>query len=113
MPFRDPLPQVDVTEAQSRVRDGALLLDVREAFEFAQVHAADAVNLPLSALQARHTELDPAQPVAVICRSGNRSAMAAQFLRQFGIDAVNVAGGMAAWQRAGLPVSSPVHARTA
>ena len=99
--------QVPVAEADRRVREGALLLDVREAFEFASVHASDAVNLPLSDLQVRHGELDPNVPVAVICRSGNRSDMAAQFLRQLGFDAVNVVGGMAAWQGSGLPMSAP------
>jgi rhodanese-related sulfurtransferase len=43
-------------------------------------------------------------PVYVICASGNRSLAAADYLIRTGIDARSVAGGTAAWQRAGLPV---------
>lgn len=42
--------------------------------------------------------------VYVICRSGNRSAVATQALRDAGLDARDVDGGMSAWVRAGLPV---------
>jgi rhodanese-related sulfurtransferase len=108
-----PLPELPATEAHRRVRDGAQLVDVRELPEFAQGHAPDAINLPLSKLALRHGDLDPGRPVAVLCRSGNRSAMAVQYLRQLGFDAVNVSGGMIAWERSGLPVGAPERARTA
>ncbi len=42
-------------------------------------------------------------PVYVICAAGGRSAQGAAFLTQSGVDAVNVTGGMTAWQQAGLP----------
>lgn len=98
--------QLSVKEALQRVDGGALLLDVREPYEFAQSRADGAVNLPLSELQSRYTELDADRPIAVICRSGNRSDLAAGFLRQAGFDAVNVVGGMLAWQREELPMSA-------
>jgi rhodanese-related sulfurtransferase len=98
--------QLSVTEAYERVHDGALLLDVRESYEFAQTCAVGAVNLPLSELEARYTELDADRPIAVICRSGNRSDLAAGFLRQAGFDAANVVGGMIAWQREDLPLAT-------
>jgi rhodanese-related sulfurtransferase len=44
--------------------------------------------------------------VAVICRSGNRSAAATRFLRRHGLDVVNVSGGMVAWERRGLPIAT-------
>jgi rhodanese-related sulfurtransferase len=98
--------QVSVGVTHQRVGAGALLLDVREPHEFAQGRADGAVNLPLSELQARYTELDASRRIAVICRSGNRSDLAAGFLRQVGFDAVNVVGGMLAWRREGLPMAA-------
>lgn len=97
------IPAIPVEEV-SDLAD-ALLLDVREPFEFAAGHAPGAVNVPLGQLAA--TAVDGNHRVAVICRSGNRSAMAVGHLRQRGIDAVNVTGGMAAWVAAGLPVEQP------
>ncbi len=99
--------QLSVTEAYERVDGGALLLDVREPYEFTQGRADGALNLPLSEFQARYTELDADRPIAVICRSGNRSDLAAEFLRKAGFNAVNVVGGMLAWQREGLPMAAP------
>lgn len=100
--------QVSVGDAHQQVDAGTLLLDVREPYEFARGRARGAVNLPLSELQSRVGELDRDRPIAVICRSGNRSDLAAGFLRQVGLDAVNVAGGMLAWQREALPMAGPV-----
>jgi len=57
------------------VADGALLLDVRTPGEFADGHVQGALNVPVQVLESRIAELDPARPVVVYCRSGNRSAM--------------------------------------
>jgi rhodanese-related sulfurtransferase len=84
------------------------LLDVREDDEWAAGHAEGALHLPMSDFVARYGELTDAAPadgkVFVICRSGGRSAQVAQYLIQQGIDAVNVVGGMQAWESAGRPV---------
>ncbi|MFD9813230.1 rhodanese-like domain-containing protein [Streptomyces sp. NPDC059080] len=84
------------------------LLDVREDDEWTAGHAEGALHLPMSDFVARYGELTEAAPadgkVYVICRSGGRSAQVAQYLIQQGIDAVNVAGGMQAWESAGRPV---------
>jgi rhodanese-related sulfurtransferase len=102
----DPLPEIPAAEAHHRAQQGeVLLLDVREAFELAQARVAGAVNIPLGELSVRHAELDRDRPVAVICRSGNRSAMAVAHLRQLGIDAVNVADGLIGWHGADLPLA--------
>ncbi|MDH6572972.1 rhodanese-related sulfurtransferase [Streptomyces sp. SAI-117] len=84
----------------------AVLLDVREPYEWQAGHAPGAVHLPLSALAAgaglpAHAQ---ARPLLVICRSGNRSRQAAELLVARGAQAVDVVGGMRDWARAGLPV---------
>lgn len=68
------------------------LLNVGEAFELAEIRGPDAISIPLRELVTRQAERDGDRPVAVIYRSGNRSAMTVQHLRQPGVDAANVAG---------------------
>ncbi|RFU39554.1 rhodanese-like domain-containing protein [Actinomadura logoneensis] len=102
--------RISPEQARRRVADGeAVLLDVREGTEWKAGHAPEAVHLPLSRL-ASGAKLPAAarnKPVVVICRSGGRSRQAAQILAGRGVDAVDVAGGMSAWARAGLPVTGP------
>jgi rhodanese-related sulfurtransferase len=99
-----PIPSIAPQQASEELANaGALLLDVRERAEFEDVRAPDALLLPMSELQARAAEL-PARPLLVICEAGSRSLAATNYLRMLGRDATNVAGGMIAWQRAGLPV---------
>ena len=102
----DTLPEISATEAHQRVQQGALLLDIRETFELDQVRVPSAAHIPLGELGTRHDELDRGRQVAVICRSGNRSAMAVQHLRQVGIDAANIAGGLIGWHAADLPLET-------
>jgi rhodanese-related sulfurtransferase len=102
-----------VTVQQAAVRTGhaggggdAVLLDVREPYEWQAGHAPRAVYLSLSALAAGAELPSEAQspPLIVICRSGNRSRQAAQLLVARGARAVDVVGGMRDWAEAGLPV---------
>lgn len=96
---------VDVAEAKRRHESGALVVDVREPHEFRQGHVPSARHIPLGALGTRLKEIPLDREVLVICHSGNRSGVAQRLLLQNGYErVVNVAGGMAAWQRAGLPV---------
>ena len=95
---------VSVVEAQRLVEDGALLLDVREDDEWAEVHAPDATHLPMSRLREHVESLPVDRPIACICHIGGRSSMVASALRDAGFFAVNVTGGMDAWEAAGLPV---------
>ena len=95
----------DVTpqEARDRREPGATLLDVREDDEWSVGHAPDAVHVPLAGAgdaAARFT----GQEVLTVCRSGTRSAKAAETLAQSGVEVRNVAGGMTAWAAAGLPM---------
>ncbi|MGW7369010.1 rhodanese-like domain-containing protein [Streptomyces sp. NPDC054841] len=106
--------RVDPAEARERTRDpgGSVLLDVRDAHEWAASHATGVIHLPLTALAAAAALPTPARdrPLVVICRSGNRSRSAAELLTARSLTAVDVTGGMVAWTRAGLPV---VHGRGA
>lgn len=108
MTVPNALPTIDVGEAERRLREDParpLLLDVREPNEFAEVRAPGAVLLPTSTFAARLGELPPDRPLLVICHVGGRSAAVTGFLTRTGrTDVVNVAGGMDAWERAGLPL---------
>lgn len=102
------IPTIDVAEAERRLREdpaSPLLVDVREANEFEDVRAPGAVLVPMSAFAARAGELPQDRPLMFVCHLGGRSAAAAGFLIRSGrTDVVNVAGGMDAWERAGLPI---------
>lgn len=102
------LPTVDVGEAERRLREDParpVLLDVREPNEFAEVRAPGALLLPTSTFTEHVDELPSGRPLMVICRTGVRSAAVTGFLARSGRDdVVNVAGGMEAWERAGLPI---------
>jgi len=99
---------VTPNEAVMLINHGALVLDVREDVEFAIGHIADARHIPLSQLASRCNELEKwkGKPVVVNCQSGMRSAKACAVLRKNGFAQVsNLAGGLAAWQSAKLPVT--------
>jgi rhodanese-related sulfurtransferase len=96
-------PEVSPLEGDQLVRSGAVLLDVRQPEEWSAGHAPGALHVPLGDLALRLGDLPPGT-VVVVCRSGGRSAVAAQALASTGRDARNLAGGMQAWSAAGLPV---------
>lgn len=74
------------------------LLDVREDWEIKIVAIAGSVNIPLAEVPSRHTELNPARPVAVLCHSGVRSGKVADYLERQGYQqVVNISGGIEAW----------------
>jgi rhodanese-related sulfurtransferase len=101
-------PGVNTLQAtQMMNRDDALVLDLRPAAEFANGHILGARNLPLAELERRAGELDKhkAKPVIVHCADGSRSGAGVALLRKRGFaNVVNLSGGYAAWQQAGLPV---------
>ncbi len=82
-----------------------VVVDVREPWEYAQGHISGAKLIPLGELNRRIKELDPSQPVAVICASGSRSQSAAALLGQQGYETIyNVIGGTFNWMQSGLPL---------
>lgn len=101
-------PWVSTLQATHMInREDALVIDVRDAAEYAKGHILGARSTPLADLERRMGELAKfkARPVIVNCESGNRSTNAIGILRRNGFDRVyNLAGGLAAWQQAGLPV---------
>jgi rhodanese-related sulfurtransferase len=86
--------------------DGVFLVDVREDDEWTAGHAPDAKHVRLADLGARAGELPRDQEVYLICRSGARSAYAAQVLASEGWQTVNVADGMTGWAVADRPMIS-------
>ncbi len=88
-------------------RGKTTILDVRDAKEFAEGHLPEAKNIPLAELDKRISELDKfkSRSLIVVCKSGARASAAAAKLAKAGFaDVVNLDGGIAAWQKAGLPV---------
>jgi rhodanese-related sulfurtransferase len=92
--------------------DEIQLIDVREPDEYAAGRIAGAHLIPMSRLPAEAGDLDPEQPVVFYCRSGSRSAMAAEAFRNAGFDAHNMTGGLIDWDAAGLPLE-PADGRVA
>ena len=83
------------------------VIDVREPDEWSAGHIDGAVHVPLNTLLAGGgAPLDPARPAVMVCRSGARSELATLMLMTRGFDAANLVGGMEAWARAGLPVTT-------
>jgi rhodanese-related sulfurtransferase len=99
--------QLSVADLHAKLaaREPIQLIDVRSPEEFQlEGHVAGARLIPLPALAQRLGEIAQDVPIALICRSGNRSQVAADLLIRQGYTAVsNVQGGMIAWRRAGLP----------
>ncbi|MCU0475163.1 MAG: rhodanese-like domain-containing protein [Anaerolineae bacterium] len=79
------------------------LIDVRQPDEYAEARIPGAVLIPLGELEARIAEVPTDLPVVLVCRSGGRSAMAAELLRskQFSGTLYNLEGGTMGWVRAG------------
>ncbi|MBM7837012.1 rhodanese-related sulfurtransferase/TusA-related sulfurtransferase [Alkalihalobacillus xiaoxiensis] len=78
------------------------IVDVREKAEYDEYHIPEAVSMPLGELEERMNELDLETPVYVVCRTGNRSDLAAQTFAKNGFNQVtNVIPGMSEWNKKG------------
>ena len=87
--------------------DPPLLLDIRNPHEWTTKHIEGSVNIPLNHLQERIAEIPRDRRIAVHCAGGYRSSIAASILHQHGIThLIEMAGGLAAWDAAQLPVVS-------
>jgi len=92
--------------AGAHAQGDLVLVDVRDEQERAQVRVAGSVHIPLDQLANRLHELPDDPPLAFICASGARSAIAAKTAAGNALSAANVDGGLASWTRAGLPVET-------
>ncbi|OFV94386.1 MAG: sulfurtransferase [Acidobacteria bacterium RIFCSPLOWO2_12_FULL_65_11] len=91
----------------TREPSAPLAVDVRSPQERAQKHVAASVNIPLNHLIERFSELPKDRPLLVYCAGGYRSSIAASLLQQHGYTKVDeIAGGLAAWEAAQLPLVS-------
>ncbi|HEX2910795.1 MAG TPA: rhodanese-like domain-containing protein [Chloroflexia bacterium] len=105
--FELPYKDINALKAAEKFGDKSVLfLDVREPYEYAQVHIPGSKLLPLSHFTgAGLKELgDLDREIVVVCHSGNRSAVASQYLAQLGYKKVsNLSGGITSWLMQGLP----------
>jgi len=108
--------EISVAELHDKLQQGARAIDVREPEEYAVGHIHQVVNMPRGVLEMQlHQHPDVAgyedalariadEPLYLICRSGGRSALAAESLERMGFKQVySVAGGMNAWSEAKYP----------
>jgi rhodanese-related sulfurtransferase len=94
---------IEITPAELRTLlagdDPPLVLDVREPWETAICTIEGSLQVPMHLLPHRLPEIPTSRTVAVICHHGMRSAMAAGFLLEEGVEAINVGGGIDLWAR--------------
>ena len=107
---REPFGRVNVAEAKEMLDAGkAVMVDVREPNEYAEVHARNVRLIPVNAVIAQVSQIRDfaeGKEVLFICRSGQRSALAAEYAVAAGLSDLplyNVEGGTLAWVEAGYP----------
>ncbi len=104
----DRIERLDVADLPGAVASdaGLQILDVRHRSEWDEGHIPDSTHTPYHDLHAIPGALDPARPIAVICASGQRAAVAASLLQRRGAEHVIhvTGGGVGSWERAGHPI---------
>jgi rhodanese-related sulfurtransferase len=100
----DPAPEIAAAEAAEEIAGGALVVDVREPVEWDAGHISGAVLIPLGELGTRVGELPRDRRMVIVCRTGSRSAYAADALHGAGYDVANLRGGLFAWAAGSLPL---------
>ncbi len=108
--FGRRIKEIDAAELKQWLADKPgrfRIIDVRTPQEIAAGSIAGAVAMPLTTVPLRLAELKPDETLVFICRSGQRSGQACQFLQQQGFDEVyNLRGGMIAWAGSGGEVAA-------
>jgi rhodanese-related sulfurtransferase len=99
---------VTPAEASTAIDEGATVIDVRTPAEFAAGHIPDAVNINVesASFAAEIAELDQSETYVVYCRTGRRSALAADQMAEAGFSSVKDLGGLSSWANAGYPVQT-------
>jgi rhodanese-related sulfurtransferase len=92
------------SRAAELLREGAQGVDVREQYERDAGRIADTLHIELDKLGEGAQRLDRERPIVFYCRSGSRSALAAQAFAAAGFEAHNLDGGLKAWVKDGLPI---------
>ncbi|MCZ2112084.1 MAG: rhodanese-like domain-containing protein [Dehalococcoidia bacterium] len=107
---REPFTRISVQEAKDLLDAGkAVMVDVRDPHEYAEVHATGVRLIPVNTVMGEVRQIRDfagGKEVLFICKSGQRSALAAEFATAAGLDDVplsNVEGGTQAWVAAGYP----------
>ncbi|WP_299433155.1 rhodanese-like domain-containing protein [uncultured Meiothermus sp.] len=98
------VPRITARQAQEKLRAGAVMIDVRTPLERKMSKIPGSQGMPLAELAKRWESLPKDKPILCQCENGSRSQQAAEFLASKGLDVYNLAGGISAWQAAGLPV---------
>ena len=104
--------EIDIDAADAAIRDADVLIDVREADEFAAGHIPGAINVPRGVLEFKLSstpEMDARDlRVVLYCKTSGRAALAARAMRDMGyLQVQSIAGGFDAWVAAGKPVAAP------
>ncbi|MEZ4553941.1 MAG: rhodanese-like domain-containing protein [Dehalococcoidia bacterium] len=104
----EPFTRISVTEAKEMIDGGNVqVVDTREAWEWAEGHVPGAINIPHMATLPRNAELARDKPIVFICKTGARSAVAAEFASAVGLtELFNVEGGTMDWIKAGYEVET-------
>jgi rhodanese-related sulfurtransferase len=97
--------EINVSDLALEIQTNAYVLDVREDHEFEDGHVPTAHHMPLGVVPDRYLEIPQGEKIFVICKSGRRSQVAADFLVGKGFDAVSIEGGTDGWIASGREVS--------
>ena len=97
--------QISVSEAFTKYKNGAFVLDVRTQEEWDEFHAPNTALIPLDQLASRLGEVPRDREIVVVCRSGNRSQQGRDILLNAGFEQVtSMTGGLNEWRANGYPV---------
>lgn len=104
--------EIAVQDAEPAIRDADLLLDVREADEYAAGHLSGATHIPRGLLEFKFSSTPALQPrdlkIVLYCKTSGRAALSAVSLHEMGyLNVQSIAGGYDAWVAAGKPAAKP------
>lgn len=99
------IKEISTEQGFEKSKKNILFIDVREDEEVLQVayDVPNIMHIPLSQIRERMLEIPKNQEIVIVCRSGGRSMQATTFLAEKGYDAINLQGGIIAWQQQGFP----------
>ena len=102
----EPFQRISVEEAKEMIDAGGVqVIDTREPYEHAEGHVPGSLRIQHMAILLQADKLATDRPILFICKTGARSAVAAEFAASLGLnDLYNVEGGHTAWAAAGYPM---------